>query len=188
MLATNYISKIPKHPDGDNYSYTVSADKSSYELSSKCLGGDIDKAIINSDGTSTKCDITDSSFDISSVSFLDEVLQWIPSDLDINGKITTFTTYKRVNPEKRKGIFTLSGSLNTSGTTFSVDGEVRQNGSDTYVQIRQFPSLFFFDVSAIKDNWIHFNPNDEDNSLMGFSIDDFSEGLAKTLPEEKKQT
>ena len=186
VLATNYISKIPKHPDGDNYSYTVSADKSSYELSSKCLGGDVDKAIIKSDGTSTKCDTSDSSFGISSVSFLDEALQWIPSDLDINGKVTTFTTYKKVDPEKRKGIFTLSGSLSTGGTTFSVDGEVRQKGSDTYIQIRQFPSLFFFDVSAIKDNWIHFDTEDNDASLMGLSVDDVSDSLSDTLPEKEK--
>ncbi len=93
-------------------------------------------------------------FGVSMTAALDEINEGFVRGLDINGEFTTFTTYKTEDPKKHKAIYTLKGSLSTGGTTFSVDGEVRQKDQKSYVQIRQFPSLFFFDVSALKDKWV----------------------------------
>jgi len=186
-VATDYIRKIPKHPDGDAYNYSVSEDKKSYTLSFKCLGGDEEEAKIDSNGNTTSCSSISSGFELSALSYVDEIVNYIPSDLNITGEITAFTDYKKVDLKDRKGIFTINGSLNTGGTTFNVDAEARMKDGKAYIQIRQFPSLFFFDVSAFKDKWIMLDSEDSDSSLGGFiDFDDLTDAATGILPEKEK--
>lgn len=54
----------------------------------------------------------------------------------------------------------LAGTYASGGTSFSGDLEVRKVGETSYVNIKKFPNLFFFDTSAIQNKWVAITEDD----------------------------
>ncbi|MDD5040037.1 MAG: Calx-beta domain-containing protein [Patescibacteria group bacterium] len=181
-LAPAYLSKLPTQPDNKPFVYTVAADKKSYTLSFSCVTGDVKTGTFDSEGNSTMCtSSSDTAFDVSMLSYVDELVNALPTDLRIFGDITVFMNYAKDAKEEQQGIVTAKGGYSSSGMTVSIDGEVRIKNGKTYAIIREFPSFFMADISAISNKWIEYDP-DENSSLDSFDFQDITNSFTSGLP------
>ncbi|MFA6909117.1 MAG: LamG-like jellyroll fold domain-containing protein [Patescibacteria group bacterium] len=185
-LTSNYLVSLPAQSDGSDFLYSASADNTHYSVRYTVGSPSIEEEITDS-GTLPYADIADEaeSSPLSDIfgAYTDEyAFDFLPSDIDVQGKISLFTSTKNQSSEDVKSILTVQGSYSSGGTTMSVDGEARRLDNKYYLQIRQFPALFFFDVSAFKDKWIVIDPETDENILGFIDLSDVTEAI----PEKEK--
>lgn len=115
--------------------------------------------------------------DLAGLGFLPTDLQ---STLTITGKSEKEQEGKATDAE-----FGVRGNYTSGGTSFSGDVLIRKIGETAYFVVRQFPNLFFFDTSAIKDKWVKLEKSDwEGNSFFPVADLPFSEN--DPAAEQKK--
>jgi len=191
-LSPNYISKIPKQGDDNSYEYTASKDKKGFTLKFTYLGSE---NAGSQQLTEASKEIPAPSYDESSnitaalsQNLINNSMVMIPSDLNLQGQISVFTSINRDAPKQSKGIFKLNGSYSSGGTIFNADAEMRLKDGKAYIQIKQFPTLFFFDVSAFENKWIVFDPETKNTSLSLFDLKDMTDRLPDKDSTAKLQT
>lgn len=77
-----------------------------------------------------------------------------PTDLLIEGVFSSFIGKPKSDDSLPNAEVALAGKYTASGTTFEVDFEGRVKDGETYFKINKFPTLFFFDLSALMNTWI----------------------------------
>jgi len=101
---------------------------------------------------------------------LAEIYPIIPVNFDMQATLagrSVVTDAQKTNAE-----FSLNGSVKLDGATFSASGDMKLLDRDVYVKVNEFPSLGFFDLGAVRDQWIHI-PADEE--ALGDLLGDASE-------------
>lgn len=105
--------------------------------------------------------------------------QSLPSDLEVNfnvrSDVMTLPSGELV-PNFSTG---LGGKVVAGGLTFAGDGEIRKVGDNFYGRINEFPSLGFFDLHAVKGQWVVMVPED----LVGSS---WADSFVKAQEQSKE--
>ena len=177
-----FLSRLPEEIEGHPITYAASTDHQDYTLTYTCVSDATKHGEINyKNGVATTCS---SGENIESTSVFDAfdstmLFQYLPSDMQISGSITTFVGEQEVNGKKTpKGYVMLKGTYASGGTTIAVDGEVRMQDAKYYGIVRQFPSLFFIDLTSLKDKWVLIDPAAGDTTSDLFPLD----SIADTSP------
>lgn len=195
QLAEYVKTAIPKQGNDEPFGYAAINNKQDYTLTFQYLTGSSAGPLSVHSGHTVPAypSVPDTSAlsPISSVISIDDMVGYIPADINFKLSASVFTNSIVDDLKARKGIFNASGSYSSGGTTLNGALEIRINEGKIYVNVKQFPSLFFFDLGAIKDKWVEIDPENENNSLGIFSINvnDVGDKLpnknsTKTLREE----
>ncbi|MEK7518701.1 MAG: hypothetical protein AAB549_02145, partial [Patescibacteria group bacterium] len=169
---------ITMRVEGENpITYTLSEDKKNYTLQYTCTQDSTKKGNVSSaEGTATTCTTGDSSTSVLETFDSSTLFRYLPSDMLLSGSVTTFVAEQDVNGKKSpRGYVSLKGTYASGGTTIAVDGEVRMQDAKYYAIVRQFPSLFFIDLTSLKDKWVLIDPAAGDSANVMFPLDSVSD-------------
>ena len=109
---------------------------------------------------------------------LTESASRIPPDISGSVAISATADWGQSSPSSWRFNFAADGD--TGGDlTYKVGAEALKKGSDYYFRLNNFPSVFFFDLSAVKGQWIKVSAND----LSSIGGRDELSDLVSELPE-----
>lgn len=192
VTGTKYISTLPKEVEGHAIAYTVTSDKKEFTLEYTCVSDTTKKGKIESkNGTTVTCLSNDSNPSVLEVFDTTAFFQFLPTDMQIEGSIVTFVAQQEKDGKKTpRGYVAIKGSYASGGTTISVDGEARMQDGRYYGIVRQFPSLFFIDLTSIKDKWVVIDPAAGDTASDILPIDNLADVTPKNneLGTAKQET
>ncbi|MDP3964316.1 MAG: DsbA family protein [bacterium] len=111
---------------------------------------------------------------------IDDLFGVFPGELDLTvGTTIYFET--DVDPKDADFLWQIGGSYSGGDLTVEADLEIRKVAENFYGIIRKFPSLFFFDVSSIKEKWVIMTPEDGfgESIKSGYSSFKYEEAVQK---------
>lgn len=166
-----YLSSAPSSTSSIVYKATT--DKTSYTLTgSMDVGDETYTYSVNSDG-----DVTDTFPPSATASlftdedFFDAVDDGLPTDVKVEGTIDAFVGKKKDEGSTPNALLGISGSYSAPGTTFEIDVEVRSKNEKAYIKVNTFPSLFFFDFSALTGTWIEISEDGQGSTdLIDYGV------------------
>lgn len=103
---------------------------------------------------------------------LSAALVYIPEDMKLQGSVSG--NFDIENPREPSGYVQLAGSYETDSFTAKADVEAMVvHNEGAFLKVNAMPSLFFFDFSSIKGEWVQL----ADSSLSEDIIDDVQDEL-----------
>ena len=114
-----------------------------------------------------------------------DALKSIPGDVKVEGGMTLFIETDKL-VQDANGMFKIDGTYTGSDTSVAIDLELRKVDRNLYGIVRKFPSLFFFDLSGVKNKWVEATPDD---SISDISTSTFeNQDLRKSADALKAAT
>lgn len=102
--------------------------------------------------------------------------RFIPADFQLRAEVTSAFDRHRTDWQTSDARSQLKGNLTGGDFNFSIDLEWIKKGLDFYFRLNKFPTLFFFDLSAVKGTWIKVAPED-------LAADDWRISFLKSAPD-----
>lgn len=187
-----FISKLPEPVQGHAITYTVTKEHDQYTLEYQCLSDKTKNGKVESkEGTATRCATDEDTTSVFDAFDSTTLFQFLPSDMQLDGSVVSFVGEQEVNGKKSpRGYVKLKGTYASGGTTIGVDGEVRMQDAKYYGIVRQFPSLFFIDLTSIKDKWVVIDPAAGDSASDLFPLDSVADSTPQSgdLDKAEKET
>lgn len=91
----------------------------------------------------------------------DVVLKALPADIDLTLGTTIYTEADKKIKDSN-GLLKIDGSYVGGDASYALDIEARKIQDTVYGLVNKFPSLPFFDLSAVKGKWVSITPDDTD--------------------------
>lgn len=187
-----FISRLPEPVQGHDITYTVTKEHDQYTLEYQCLSDKTKNGKVESkEGTATRCTTDEDTTSVFDAFDSTALFQFLPSDMQLDGSVVSFVGEQDINGKKSpRGYVKLKGTYASGGTTIGVDGEVRMQDAKYYGIVRQFPSLFFIDLTSIKDKWVVIDPAAGDSASDFFPLDSVADSTPESgdLAKAEKET
>jgi hypothetical protein len=114
-----------------------------------------------------------------------DALRFLPADINVSGSLT-FYGENAATVKDASGLVRLAGSYTGGDSTLQLDVEARKIKDTVYGIVRKFPSLFFFDFTALKDKWVEILPEQLSGSGF-FDVDEIQNAKLKENIEKLRR-
>lgn len=136
------------------------------------------------DSSTTNANLPDSGGILSALD-PKEALRSIPGDVKVSGGLTIYVETNKL-AQDANGMIKIDGLYSSSDTSIALDLELRKVNRNLYGIVRKFPSLFFFDLSGIKNKWVEITPEDNFSEVSTSTLE--NQDLRKSVDALKSAT
>lgn len=112
----------------------------------------------------------------------EDIFQSFPSDVQLTAGTTLYIEAEKTADEANASI-SFDGTYTGGDATFAASLEARKIGKDVYAVMHKFPSILFFDFSALKDKWVAITSDDASSPL---ATDTFSRIQSQQFLDQAK--